>query len=83
LKFLSLIIFAGGLIFLIFSVFGYHSRLKNEFNPTHSSRILTLKLRLEAIEKARAEGKSDYAFEVKEAYPMYNPFEGMNADEIK
>jgi len=83
LNFLPLVVFAGGLAFLVFSLFGYQSELKDEFNPTHSSRILTLKLRLDAIEKARAEGRTSYEFDVNEAYPMYNPFEGVDPDEIR
>lgn len=81
--FLPLVIFAGGLVFLVFSIFARYGVPPKGFNPTHSSRILTLKLRLDAIEKARTEGRTGYEFDVNEAYPMYNPFEGVDPDEIR
>ena len=78
------VFFVGGLAFLIFSLCSYQTKSGGEeFNPTHSSRILTLKLRLNAFERAKAQGKTDYTFKVNEAYPMYNPFEGANPDEFR
>ena len=81
--FLPLVIFAGGLVFLVFSIFARYGVPPKGFNPTHSSRILTLKLRLEAIERARAEGKSDYKFVIKGSFPSFNPFDGVSSDEIR